>query len=77
MILATASNDQSIILWDVKTREKISELINQNQGVITVCFSPNGSILATGSFNGTISLWNMKTRKLESEFIGHSGSIIT
>ncbi len=58
-ILASGSNDKTIILWDVKTRQPIGQpLTGHKASVLSVAFSPNGKMLASGSYSDLI-FWNI------------------
>ncbi|MFM7352152.1 MAG: WD40 repeat domain-containing protein, partial [Microcystis aeruginosa] len=61
--LVSGSDDKTIILWNVKTGQKIHTLKEHNGLVRSVNFSPNGETLVSGSWDGTIKLWNVKTGK--------------
>jgi len=61
--LASASNDQTIILWDVASRQPIGQpLSGHSSAVFSVAFSPDGKTLASGSLDNTIILWNLNPR---------------
>ena len=58
--LASASGDSTVILWDVKTRERIGEpLAGHTNSVRSVAFSPDGGTLASASQDGTVLLWDL------------------
>ncbi len=60
-ILASASWDNTIKLWDVKSGREIRTLERHTDGVNSVSFSPNGKILASASWDNTIKLWNIES----------------
>ncbi|XP_057293961.1 WD repeat, SAM and U-box domain-containing protein 1-like [Hydractinia symbiolongicarpus] len=76
-VLASASGDKTIRLWNVKDGSEIecSPLVGHSYSVITCAFSPFGSILATGSQDSTIILWNADTGELMKTLQGHKGTI--
>ena len=56
-ILASGSNDGTIMLWDVATHQSIGELLSdQRSATQSIAFSPNGRMLAAGSRIGTVVL---------------------
>lgn len=68
-ILASASEDKTIILWDTATNQPIGQpLTGHADKVKSVAFSPNGKILASGSSDGVIMLWNVEMGELIGQF---------
>jgi WD40 repeat protein len=62
--LASASLDNTIILWDVTTRKQIGQrLTGHTSSVFSVAYSPDGKLLASGGADSTIILWDMATRQ--------------
>ena len=61
-MLASASNDKTIRLWNVRTHlQRGGALIGHTDWVTTIAFSPDGRTLASGSFDNTIRLWDMSS----------------
>ncbi|MEO0970427.1 MAG: hypothetical protein AAFX80_19400, partial [Cyanobacteria bacterium J06639_18] len=58
-ILASASDDRTIKLWNVDTRKEITTLTGHKDGFISIAFSPDGKSLASGSHDNTIKLWSL------------------
>ncbi|KAJ6258155.1 Vegetative incompatibility protein [Drechslerella dactyloides] len=61
--LASASTDQTVILWCIDGESR-KELCGHEHQVTAVAFAPNGKILASGSKDGTIILWNVDVKKV-------------
>ncbi len=61
--LASASDDNTVIVWDTTTLRPVGDLpfYGHYAGVTSVDFSPDSQILASGSRDGTIILWNAAT----------------
>ena len=57
-ILATASNDLSVRLWNTVDATQIAILKGQ-KGVGPLCFTPDNKTLAIGKWDGSIKLWNI------------------
>jgi WD40 repeat protein len=82
-ILATASYDRTVRLWDVTDRTHPKPLGKPLTGhtswVSTAVFSPDGHTLASASDDGTIRLWNVQDpshpRPLGAPLTGHDGTI--
>ena len=83
-ILAAASENQTVELWNAETGEHIATLSGyEGRGyfrrVYSVAFSPDGTILATGTWEGTIKLWDVETRTeiITFEHGGDAGRIMS
>jgi WD40 repeat protein len=58
--LASGSDDKTIILWDVATRQPLGPPLRGHMDIAySVAFSPDGKTLASGSSDKTIILWDM------------------
>src|SRR5262249_42088792 len=65
--LASASYDQTVVLWDVKTRKPRAEPLRGHTGVVrSVAFSPDGGTLASASYDETVILWDVNPQSWES-----------
>ncbi|MGV9567979.1 nSTAND1 domain-containing NTPase [Streptomyces sp. NPDC003480] len=60
-ILATASDDHTVRLWDPATGRTRSIVVGHHDGVDSLAFSPDGSLLATASDDRTVRLWDAAT----------------
>jgi WD40 repeat protein len=69
-ILASGSDDNTIILWDVASGRELRTLGDLAGPVNSVAFSPDCRILASGSY-GTITLWDVASgRELRAMAVG-------
>ena len=73
--LASGSDDGTVKLWDVATRENIAILEGHWGEVTSVSFSPDGKTLASGSDDGTVKLWDVATRENIATLDRHRGSV--
>jgi WD40 repeat protein len=80
--LASGSNDQMIILWDVskpKSPVQLGTPLTHTNWLYGVAFSPDGRTLASGSADKTIILWNVSNPKspiqLDVSLKGHSAPV--
>ncbi len=62
-VLATASDDNTVKLWNTTSHKEITTLIGHIDKVNSVSFSPDGKVLATGSVDKTVKLWDTSTYK--------------
>jgi transducin (beta)-like 1 len=74
VVLASASFDASIKIWDVNVGKCLYSLTKHSDPVYSVSFSPNGEYLASGSFDRCLHIWSVKDGKLVKTYHG-SGSI--
>ncbi len=75
--LASAGEDQSVILWDVASRKPLGEPLKGYQGAVRgVAFRPDGKTLASANWDGTVILWDVASRKpLDKPLKGHQGAV--
>lgn len=61
-LLASASDDNSIILWDITTSKPIGQPLTGHLSLISsITFSPENRILASASWDKTVILWDVAT----------------
>lgn len=63
LLLASASWDKAIHLWNARTGEKLHPMTGHGSEVTTLAFAPSpvGHLLASASFDGTCRLWETTT----------------
>ncbi|QOV41566.1 WD40 repeat domain-containing protein [Streptomyces ferrugineus] len=82
-LLATASYDRTVRLWDVADRDRPrplgSPLTGHGSWVSSAVFSPDGRTLASASDDGTVRLWDVRDpsrpRPIGTPLTGHEGTI--
>ena len=57
-ILASASDDDTVKLWNPATGALLRTLAGHRSAVQSVAFSPDGRTLASASWDNTVKLWN-------------------
>jgi len=70
LLLATASFDQTIKLWDGEMGSFLYELQENSGPVYTLAFSPDGNLLASGGVNGLLRIWNSSDGELRQTYQG-------
>ena len=65
-----------IWMYDTETDEALDLITGHTHWVISVAFSPDGSLLASGSVDSTVRLWGARTGAELHTMQGHNGSII-
>ena len=74
--LASASNDLSIKIWNVKNRtEKLTIKNAHSKSITSVVFGPKSQQLATSSLDGTAIIWDLETEAQICQLSGHRGPV--
>ena len=74
-MLASASWDQTVRLWNVNTGRLLHTLTGHTNDIMSVAFSPDGNTLTSASWDGTIRLWNPRNGKLKRTVTEHAGGV--
>nr|DBA34098.1 TPA: hypothetical protein GDO54_001696 [Pyxicephalus adspersus] len=73
IMLASASFDSTVRLWDVERGVCIHTLTKHQEPVYSVAFSPDGKYLASGSFDKCVHIWNTQNGSLVHSYRGTGG----
>jgi WD40 repeat protein len=74
-LVASASGDSTVRLWETATGTCCSTLEGHSSDVTAVAFSPDGQLVASASYNKTVRLWEAATGTCRSTLEGHSNYI--
>ncbi len=70
-MIASASCDKTVRLWDVQASKR-TRLLRHDRWLVCVTFSPDNTMVASGDYDGTIRLWDPQTGQLRNTLEGHS-----
>lgn len=73
LILASASFDSTVRLWDVERGACLHTLTKHTEPVYSVAFSPDGKFLASGSFDKCVHIWSTQSGQLVHSYKGTGG----
>ncbi|KAL9461315.1 hypothetical protein AB3S75_004336 [Citrus x aurantiifolia] len=73
LILASASFDSTVKLWDVELGKLLYSLNGHREPVYSLAFSPNGEYLASGSLDKSMHIWSLKEGKIVKTYTGNGG----
>jgi WD40 repeat protein len=74
-VLASASYDRTVKLWDPAGGTLLRTLCGHTDRVFAVAFSPDGTTLASGSADRSVCLWNVDRGVLLHAFDRFSGGV--
>uniref|UniRef100_A0A7N2KNB0 Uncharacterized protein n=1 Tax=Quercus lobata TaxID=97700 RepID=A0A7N2KNB0_QUELO len=73
LLLASASFDSTVKLWDVELGKLLYSLNGHRDPVYSVAFSPNGEYLAGGSLDKSMHIWSLKENKIVKTYTSNGG----
>jgi WD40 repeat protein/actin-like ATPase involved in cell morphogenesis len=74
-VLATASGDRTVRLWDVAKRQPLGDPLSGHTDLVNaVAFNPGGTILASAGADGTVRLWDVPRREPLGTPLSHVNS---
>ncbi|XP_063810080.1 notchless protein homolog 1 isoform X3 [Pseudophryne corroboree] len=74
-VIASASFDKSVKLWDGKTGKYITSLRGHVSAVYQIAWSADSRLLVSGSSDSTLKVWDTKTKKLSVDLPGHADEV--
>ena len=74
-LVASASSDKTIRLWDLETGRMLRVLDHHLDNVTSLSFSPDGKTIASGSLDKTIAISDVTTGRLIRSLAGHADEV--
>ncbi|XP_067864553.1 notchless protein homolog 1 [Heptranchias perlo] len=74
-LVASASFDKSVKLWDGRTGKYLASLRGHVSAVYQIAWSADSRLLASGSSDSTLKVWNVKAQKLSVDLPGHADEV--
>jgi WD40 repeat protein len=74
-IVASASSDKTIRLWEVETGQMLRVLDHHRDSVTSIAFSPDGKTIASGSLDKTVAICDVKTGRLIRTLADHDDEV--
>lgn len=75
-LLASASSDYSITIYDLSTENKIRTLIGHSDDVEAISFASNEILISTSRDHRCL-VWNVGTGAIINEFLGHTKDVLS
>lgn len=76
-LVATASQDRTVSLWDVDDGARVGVLVEHTDDVDTIAFSADGRLLASAGKDRKVVLWDVERRSRLAVLAGHNGEVTT
>ncbi|XP_074105964.1 notchless protein homolog 1 [Cotesia typhae] len=74
-LIASASFDKSIKLWEATTGKFIKNLHGHIQAVFSIAWSADSRLLVSGSSDSTLKVWDVKAQSLAQDLPGHADQV--
>ncbi len=74
-LFASDGEENTILLWQTQTKQRIKTLSGHQDAVNSFAFSPDGKTIVSGSDDDTIRLWDVSTGEELLTFAGHADGV--
>uniref|UniRef100_K3X6F9 Uncharacterized protein n=1 Tax=Globisporangium ultimum (strain ATCC 200006 / CBS 805.95 / DAOM BR144) TaxID=431595 RepID=K3X6F9_GLOUD len=62
-LIVTASFDETVRFWDVRTGRSVAVLSAHHEPIVSANFNHDGTLLITASYDGLVRIWDVATRE--------------
>ncbi|HEY9861884.1 MAG TPA: hypothetical protein V6D16_20465, partial [Candidatus Obscuribacterales bacterium] len=69
LLVSSSADDDTIKVWDLRTRALGHTLKGHTAGVKTVAIAPGGQVAASGSYDNSVKLWALSTGTLQQTLL--------
>ncbi len=76
-LLAAASDDGIVRIFDVTSRKMLRSLDRHKRAVTSLAFHPDGNLLASAGFDGVVRLWNPETGAEQAAIQTNTGKVLS
>jgi nucleoside transporter len=73
--IASASDDDSVMIWDAESGQPMRTLKGHTDDVNSVSFSPDGKWIASGSDDNTVKVWDAANGQQMRTLEGHADNV--
>ena len=73
--LCSASDDKTLVLWDVETATPLRTLRGHSSYVFCCAFTPASSLLLSGSYDESVKLWDLRQQRPARTLAAHSEAV--
>ena len=74
-MVASASSDKTMRLWDTETGRMLRVLDHHRDSVTSIAFSPDGKTIASASLDKTVAICEVKNGRLIRSLAGHADEV--
>jgi len=73
--IASGSADNSVKVWDTRSRQLIQHYPAHSDGVTSISIHPSGNYLLSSSKDSVLKIWDLREGRLLYSLQGHSGPV--